>query len=91
MNYCSQEFIDLTYKDDGWMMIAIDDEKPDDGRCSMTSRTHSDTIKELDCGVPAGRLASWNAWKDPYGPDVSEIDEHCKIISSFKGSVEPAQ
>jgi hypothetical protein len=89
LHSCGQAFVDLTYKDDGRMMIAIDDEKPDDRQCRMAIRSYSDTTKELDCAVPVERLAIWNTWKDPDGPYVSEIEEYCKVISSFNGSIEP--
>ena len=88
---CRQAFIDLTYKYNGRMMIAIDDETPDERQCAMEIRTHSDRIRELDCKVPSNRLVSWNGLEDPDSPDLSWIERDCKVISAFKGSIDPSQ
>jgi hypothetical protein len=86
---CEPAYFDLIYNRDR-INIAIDGGMRD-GMCAMAIRQWvSGTFTGLDCAVPQEKLVNWDEWTR--SPNVSQLREHCKeISSSYVGEIVPAE
>jgi hypothetical protein len=83
---CTQGSIDLLYPNYKRLMIVIDDESSGKGQCTMAIKVYAHTIDFLDCNVPSNHLILWDGWKNRSSPDVSQIKDSCRVVSSSPGA-----